>query len=267
MDGLLVVKLGGGEGLDLAAACDDLARIARQRPLVVAHGVSAAMNQMCADLGIEAQTLISPSGHSSRYTPPRIRDIYVGAAESVNKRLAAALRERGVDAKGLIGAEVVVKAARKKAIRAVQNGRIRIVRDDHSGSIQGVNAAPLRNLLEQAQTPVLPPMAISADGLLNVDGDRVSAAAAGALAADTLLILSNVGGLYRHFPDEDSLVSQVKAAQMSDALQWAQGRMKRKTLAVQEALDGGVGAVIIGDGRLANPVSRALDGAGTRFTA
>lgn len=267
MDGLLVVKLGGGEGLDLAAACDDLARIARQRPLVVVHGVSAAMNQMCADLGIEAQSLISPSGHSSRYTPPAVRDIYVGAAESVNAQLAAALRERGVKAKGLVGADVVVEAARKKAIRAVQNGRIRIVRDDCSGSIQGVNAAPLKAMLARDQLPVLPPLATSADGLLNVDGDRVSAAAAGALAADTLLILSNVGGLYRRFPDEGSLVSQVKAAQMADALRWAQGRMKRKTLAAKEALEGGVGAVIIGDGRPANPVSRALAGAGTRFTA
>ena len=114
---------------------------------------------------------------------------------------------------------------------------------------------------------MLPPLATSADGLLNVDGDRASAAAAAALAADTLLILSNVRGLYRHFPDESSWVSQVAAAQMEDAMQWAQGRMKRKTLAAKEALDGGVGAVIIGDGRPANPVSQALAGEGTRFTA
>ena len=267
MDNILVVKLGGGEGLDLEAACDELADIAQQRRLVVVHGVSAKMNQMCADLGIEVQTLISPSGHSSRYTPPAVRDIYVDAAESVNQWLAAALRQRGVDAKGLIGAEVVVKAARKKAIRAVQNGRARIVRDDHSGSIQGVNTAPLKAMLARNQLPILPPLATSADGLLNVDGDRASAAAAGALAADMLLILSNVGGLYRHFPDEDSLVRQVTTAQMDSALQWAQGRMKRKTLAAKEALDGGVGAAIIGDGRLTNPVSRALAGAGTRFTA
>ena len=267
MGNILVVKLGGGEGLDLEAACDELADIAQRRRLVVVHGVSAAMNQMCADLGIEVQTLISPSGHSSRYTPPAVRDIYVHAAESVNQWLTSALRERGVDAKGLVGADVVVEAARKKAIRAVQNGRVRIVRDDHSGAIRGVNTAPLRDLLEQAQVPILPPLATSADGLLNVDGDRASAAAASVLAADTLLILSNVGGLYRHFPDEDSLVSQVAAAQMDSALQWAQGRMKRKTLAAKEALDGGVGAAIIGDGRLANPVSRALAGAGTRFTA
>ena len=63
---ILVVKLGGGEGLDLATSCDDLAQIAQQRPLVVVHGVSAIMNQMCQDLGIEVKTLISPSGHSSK---------------------------------------------------------------------------------------------------------------------------------------------------------------------------------------------------------
>ena len=41
---LLVVKLGGGDGLDLSAACDDLASIARSRRLAVVHGVSAIMD-------------------------------------------------------------------------------------------------------------------------------------------------------------------------------------------------------------------------------
>ncbi len=264
-DSILVVKLGGGEGLNLAAACDDLAGIARRRPLVVVHGVSAAVNQICADLGVEAQTLISPSGHSSRYTPAAVRDIFVRASESANEGLVSALRQRGVAAEGLVGANVVVEGRRKQAIRAVFNGRIRVVRDDYSGSIQRVNALPLNNLLERTQAPVLPPMAMSPDGLLNIDGDRAGAAVACALKADTLLILSNVKGLYRHFPDETSLVSQVLPAQMDSAMQWAQGRMKRKVLAVKEALHGGIRRVIIGDGRGANPVSQALSGSGTRF--
>ena len=266
-EGILIVKLGGGEGLDLAAACDDLAKIAGRRPLVVVHGISAAMNKMCADLGLEVQTLTSPSGHSSRYTPPAIRDVFVRAAEGVNARLAGDLRRRGIDAEGMVGANVAIEAARKKAIRAVVNGRVRVVRDDHSGAIQGVKTQLLKDLLARNAAPVLPPLAISPDGLLNIDGDRAGAAAAAALAADTFVILSNVRGLYRHFPDEDSFVSQVAAAQMNDALQWAQDRMKRKVLAAREALDGGVGTVIIGDGRAANPVSQALSGAGTRFTA
>jgi [amino group carrier protein]-L-2-aminoadipate 6-kinase len=264
---ILVVKLGGGEGLDLAASCDDLAQITQQRPLVVVHGVSAIMNQMCTDLGVEVQSLTSPSGHSSRYTTPEVRDIFVRASELANERVVSALRQRGVNAVSVIGDDVVVNGTRKKAIRAVVNGRVRVVRDDHSGSIQDVTTQKLIDILEQGQIPVLPPVANSDDGLLNVDGDRASAAVAGALNAEELLILSNVRGLYRNFPDEESFVSEVSRSQMDNALNWAEGRMKRKVLGAQEALDGGVSRVIIGDGRITNPASEALAGAGTVFTA
>ncbi len=264
---LLVVKLGGGEGLDLDAACDDLARIAAERPLIVVHGVSTAMNQLCAELGVAVQNLISPSGHSSRYTPPAVRDIYVSAATSANERLVAGLCQLDVNAAGFVAENVALRGERKKAIRALVNGRRRMVRDDHSGAIRGLNAASLRQALAQNQVPVLPPMANSDDGLLNVDGDRAAATVAGAFHAANLVILSNVRGLYRQFPDESSFVESIALADIDRALEWAQGRMKRKVLAAQEALEAGVESVIIGDGRLPRPVSRALSGAGTRFTA
>ena len=264
--GLLVVKLGGGEGLDLSAACDDLAAIAKARPLVVVHGVSAIMNQLCQQSGVEVQSLTSPSGHSSRYTPPAVRDIYVRASEMANEHLVSALRERGVHAVGLIGEEVALCAKRKNAIRAVVSGRTRVIRDDHSGSIAGVDAEFLRRTLDFGQAPVLPPMAKSDDGMLNVDGDRAAAAVSGALNAEALVILSNVAGLYQDFPDESSIVAEVPFAQIDGALDWAQGRMKRKVLAAREALTQGVGRVIIADGRVPKPVTRALEGAGTRFT-
>ena len=260
----LVVKIGGGAGLDLDAVCADLARVST-RQLVVVHGVSAIMDAMCRDRGIEAQTLTSPSGHSSRYTSPAIRDVYVEAANLANGQIVDALRGLGVAAHGLAGDDVVIRGRRKQAIRAVMNGRVRVVRDDYSGSIRSVAAVDLCDLLRSEIVPVLPPMATSAEGLLNVDGDRAAAAVAGALAADTLVILSNVRGLYQDFPDEESFVSRVSEAEMEEALEWAQGRMKRKVLAAREALDGGVERVIIGDGRVQNPVSKALAGAGTRF--
>jgi len=262
---ILVVKLGGGEGLDLAASCDDLAQIAQQRPLVVVHGVSAIMNQMCHDLGVEVETLTSPSGHSSRYTTPEVRDIFVRASELANERVVSALRQRGVNATGLVGDDVVVNGSRKKAIRAVVKGRVRVVRDDYSGSINDVTTDTILDLLEQGQIPVLPPMAISNDGLLNVDGDRASASVASALNAQELLILSNVRGLYSNFPDEDSFVSEVPRTKLDIALDWAEGRMKRKVLGAQEALDGGVNRVIISDGRVTNPATQALAGEGTVF--
>lgn len=265
-NGLLVVKIGGGEGLDLASACNDLAGIAAERPLIVVHGVSAAMNQLCAENGIEVQTLTSPSGHSSRYTPPAVRDVYVSAAQQVNDSIVAALDLRGVCARGFSRDNVVLRADRKQAIRALMNGRVRMVRDDHSGAIRSVDSAMLSEAIKTEHVPVLPPMAKSEDGLLNVDGDRAAAAVAGALGADTLVILSNVRGLYREFPVEESYVSAVKSHQIDDALNWAQGRMKRKVLAAQEALSKDVARVIIADGRVRKSVSDALAGVGTWFT-
>ncbi|MAS36055.1 MAG: acetylglutamate kinase [Anaerolineaceae bacterium] len=265
IDNVLVVKLGGGEGLDLDASCHDLADMANNRPMIVLHGVSALANRMCEDAGHPVQTLTSPSGHTSRYTDPITRDIFVQASEIANQQVVERLRARGINAIGLVGEDTLIRGERKSAIRALVAGRVRVVRDDYSGSITGVDGARLQQLLQAGFVPVLPPMAISEEGLLNIDGDRAAAAVAGSLHASELVILSNVRGLYRSFPDESSFVQQVNAHQMESALEWAQGRMKRKVLGAQEALDGGVQRVIISDGRVSQPVQQALAGQGTVF--
>jgi acetylglutamate/LysW-gamma-L-alpha-aminoadipate kinase len=265
VENLLVVKIGGGEGLDMDRCIRDLAWLAAERSVIVVHGVSAAMNAMCAERGIPVRTITSPNGHSSRYTDPQTRDTYVEAAEGVNAELVARLQAQGVRASRMTDERVVLRGERKAAIRAVVDGRVRMIRDDYSGSIDGVNAAPLLDALQGGLVPVVPPYATSADGLLNVDGDRASAAIAGALGAAELMILSNVRGLYRSFPDESSFVARVERRDIERALEWAQGRMKRKVLSAQEALAGGVRRVVIADGRGESPVTSALGGAGTEF--
>lgn len=264
MENLLVVKLGGGAGLDIPRACRNLAEIAQERPLIVVHGVSDHMNQLCADLDVPVRTLSSPTGHSSRYTDERTRDIFVQASRAVNDNICEWLGSYGVSPVSMAD-EVVINGTRKKAIRAVVDGRVRIVRDDYSGSIRDVNGAVLHDLLAQGHIPVIPPMAISDSGLLNIDGDRASAAIASTLQADTLIILSNVDGLYRDFEADDAPVNQIYPQELEQAMSWAKGRMKRKVLGAQEALEGGVGRVIISDGRISNAVTHALNGAGTHF--
>ncbi|PJF22819.1 MAG: acetylglutamate kinase [Phototrophicales bacterium] len=258
----LVVKLGGGEGLNLPRACADLAQI--NRPLVVVHGVSARMQQLCEERGIAVQMLTSPSGHSSRYTTPQIRDIFVEAAQQVNREIVELLWSYNLSAIGLTD---VIYGERKTTIRAVINGRVRVIRDDYSGSIINVDAERISQLLREGYVPVITPMAISADGYLNIDGDRASAAVASALNAEELLILSNVPGLLRDFSDPNSLITQIPATQIDEAMHWAQGRMKRKVLGAQEALAGGVSRVIIGDGRVDHPITQALNGMGTVFVS
>ena len=138
MQNTLVVKLGGGAGLNLSLACADLAQVAQERPLVVVHGVSARMEALCHERGIPVEMLTSPSGHQSRYTNPVVRDVFVEASRQVNEEVVNVLRSYGVDAVGITEA-IPLQGERKRAIRAVVNGRTRVVRDDYSGSITGVD--------------------------------------------------------------------------------------------------------------------------------
>jgi acetylglutamate/LysW-gamma-L-alpha-aminoadipate kinase len=99
---------------------------------------------------------------------------------------------------------------------------------------------------------------------LNVDGDRVAAAISSALKAPRLIILSNVPGLLRRFPDESTLIPRIPLAEAAEHLnRYAQGRMKKKLLGAIEALYDGVEEVVIADGRVAQPLHQALAGQGT----
>ena len=260
----LVVKIGGSAGVDLERCADDLAVLARQRPVIVVHGVSAAMDALCAARGVPVRTITSPTGHVSRYTDLQTRALFVEASAAVNRDLVDRLRARGIEATGFVE-ELAIWGERKAALRALVDGRLRMIRDDYSGTIAGVDADRLRAALAAGQMVVLPPLAASADGPLNIDGDRASAAVAAAVGARELVILSNVRGLYRNPADEVSLVRSVTLDALPQALEWSQGRMKRKVLGAAEALEGGVQRVIIADGRLDQPVRRALAGHGTEF--
>jgi acetylglutamate/LysW-gamma-L-alpha-aminoadipate kinase len=78
------------------------------------------------------------------------------------------------------------------------------------------------------------------------------------------VILSNVPGLLRDAQNGESLIEQLPAGQLEEARnRYAQGRMRIKLLAAEEALQGGVQRVIIGDARLGQPIQRALARQGT----
>jgi acetylglutamate/LysW-gamma-L-alpha-aminoadipate kinase len=73
-----------------------------------------------------------------------------------------------------------------------------------------------------------------------------------------------VPGVLADFPDEDSLIAAITSDEIENIAQTAaQGRMRIKLLAAQEALDGGVEQVVLGDARSPTPITHALAGAGT----
>jgi len=266
----IVIKLGGGEGVNPQPLLQELPQLlARGHRIVLVHGASAAANALADQTGLDRRQIQSPSGHLSRYTYPAMLEIFVAAAAGlVNKTLVADLQARGVNAVGISGVDGrLLLAERKRAIRAVQDGRQRVIRDDYSGRIRSSDPAVLHALLAAEFMPVVAPVALGTKGeRLNVDGDRAAATIAAGLGADALVILSNVPGLLADFPHEDSLIPLVTPQNLDVARSAAQGRMKRKVLAAEEALAGGVGRAILADARVENPVTSALAGGGTVFS-
>jgi acetylglutamate/LysW-gamma-L-alpha-aminoadipate kinase len=263
----IVIKIGGSTGIDQNAVCDDIAEFVHSGAgVIVVHGGSDRANRLAESIGHRPVFLTSPTGHVSRYTDKETRDIFVRATDELNAEIVAALEARQVSPRALIHGASALWGERKLAIRSVEGGKTRVIRDDYSGRITGVDARQLETLLQEGFVPVLPPVARSeADGLLNVDGDRAAAAVAAAVEADQLIIISNVSGLLQHYPIEDSLVAHVTQEDLERAMGWAQGRMKRKVMSVKAALESGVRRVALADGRVAHPLRQALAGGGTWF--
>jgi [amino group carrier protein]-L-2-aminoadipate/L-glutamate 6-kinase len=262
----IVIKLGGAAGVSVAPVLADVAALAQQgRPVVLVHGASAAADDLAGRVGIPVRHVTSPSGHVSRYTDPDTLDLYVMAAAGVNKALVAELQRMGCNALGLSGVDGRLLIARRKdAVRAIENGRQRIIRDDYTGQIEAANGPLLDLLLHAGYIPVVAPLALGLGGeRLNVDGDRAAAMIAGAVGADVLVILSNVPGLLAEYPDESSLIRHVPAEHLHAVEDLAQGRMKKKLLAAKEALERNVPTVVLADSRRAMPVQAALRGEGT----
>lgn len=264
---VIVVKLGGTEGVDFTAICADAAHLlAEGKKLVFVHGGSAEANALGIALGVPPKFITSPSGYTSRYTDPRTMEIFLMAVNGkVNSLLTEQLHKLGVNAFGLSGLDGrLLLASRKETVQSVENGKRKIIRDDYTGKIEEVNLPLLEWLLDAGYLPVIAPLALSKNGeALNVDADRAAAMVAGAVKAETLVLLTAVPGLMKNFPDESTLIKNLSKEQLPAALEMAQGRIKKKVLGSAEALQLGVAKVIIADGRVANPLSTALAGAGT----
>jgi acetylglutamate/LysW-gamma-L-alpha-aminoadipate kinase len=264
---ITVVKLGGTEGVDFSTICQDAAELLKQgSQLVFVHGGSAEANALGESLGAPPKMLTSPSGYTSRYTDRKTLEIFLMAVNGkVNSLLTEQLQMLGVNALGLCGLDgKLMQATRKDSIQSVENGKRKIIRDDYTGKIGTVNCELLMLLLNAGYLPVIAPVAVSKKGeALNVDADRAAAMVASALKAETLILLTAVPGLMENFPDESTVIRQLPQSQLAAATEAAQGRMKKKVLSAQEALRGGVSRVIIADGRIQTPISKALAGMGT----
>ena len=266
---MIVVKVGGGKDLNIDAVVADIAALHRAgRPLLLVHGGAETTNDVATALGHPPEFVTSESGYVSRRTDRRTLEIFeMVYCGQLNKMWVEKLQTQGINAVGLSGLDGrIFEGTRKDTLRVRIDGKRMVLRDDWTGTVERINTGLLRLLLDADYLPVLtPPGASDAGEAINVDGDRAAAMVAAAFGAEALVILSNVPGLLRDFPDEGSLIREIPKAKANDFMQFAEGRMKKKVMGAVEAIGEGVQRVIFADGRIESPISQALAGGGTQI--
>jgi len=257
---LLVIKMGGsilkeGASGDLVS---DLKGLLSDNKTVLVHGGGVEVTEIAKKLGKEQQFIVSPEGFRSRYTDKETIEIYTMVmAGKINKQIVLALQSQGISAVGLSGLDAsILKAERKKRLIVVdERGRKRVIDGGYTGKINEVNADLLHLLLDKGYVPIVTPIAVSEEHEpLNVDGDRTAAVIAGALKADRLILLTDVQGLML----KGERIPKIGASEVKEVLSSIGAGMSTKVHAALEALNQGVGEVLITSGVGAAPISSAL---------
>ena len=231
-----VIKVGGRPQLDPALAAA-LAAAHRAAPgsLVVVHGGGDEVSTLQKLYGVVARF----SGGRRVTSALDLEIIRMTLSGSANKRLVSALNDAGVPAVGLSGEDAGLLVA-----TPTDRAQLGFV-----GTPTTVNVALLRHLLGAGYLPVLSPVSrsddASAGATLNVNGDDAASALAMALAAEELLLVSDVEGVQVHGAPAARLDADEARQLVDDGT--AAGGMAAKLEAALVALEGGVARVRISD--------------------
>ncbi len=99
---MIIIKIGGGNSLNIPGIIADLAELKEQA--IIVHGANAIRDKLLADLGIEKKVLTSVSGYSSVYTDQQALDVLIMAYAGLrNKRIVELCQQHGINAIGLSG--------------------------------------------------------------------------------------------------------------------------------------------------------------------
>lgn len=245
---IVVVKFGGNAMVDSAlqaAFAEDMVflRYAGIRPVVV-HGGGPQISSMLERLGI-------PSEFKGGYrvtTPEAMEVVRMVLTGQVSRELVSLINEHGPLASAISGEDAGLFRGRRRGVlidgETVDIGLV--------GDVVDVDPAAVLAEVEAGRIPVVSSIAPDVDvpgQSLNVNADSAAASLAVALGAAKLVVLTDVAGLYRDWPDTDSLVSEIDADELARLLPSLESGMIPKMTACLDAVRGGVPKAAIIDGR------------------
>jgi acetylglutamate kinase len=263
----IVVKYGGhamgDEALgDLFARDIVLLKQIGMNPIVV-HGGGPQIGQMLERLKIKS-SFIDGLRVTDRDTVEIVEMVLSG---SINKQIVQAINAQGGHAIGLSGKDAdLIKARKLRRTRAESDSNIEKILDlGFVGEPRHINAKVLETFERSDIIPVIAPIGVGDNGeTYNINADTVAGAVAAAVAATRLLLLTDVTGvLDKNKQLLSELTSEEARALIVDGT--IQGGMIPKIETCLDAVDGGVEAAVIIDGRVPHAILLELfaEGAGT----
>lgn len=175
----------------------------------------------------------------------------------INSEIVNLLNQRGVRAVGLSGKDAGLIRARKKMATVYENDAAREVDIGYVGAVENIDVSVIEDLLDHDYVPVIAPIGVGADGeSYNINADYVAAEIAGALAAEKLLLLTDIEGIYKDFNDKSSFLSTIHLQEARDYIRDGiiSGGMIPKVEACLTALERGAAKTHIIDGRLPHAI-------------
>jgi acetylglutamate kinase len=248
----VVVKFGGNAMIDedlKAAFAQDVVflRHAGLKPVVV-HGGGPQISAHLDKLGLESQFMAG-----LRVTTPEAMDVVrMVLAGQVQRELVGLLNQHGPLAVGMTGEDAHTMSATKRYAvidgESVDIGRV--------GEITEIDTGAVQALLDNDRIPVVSSIARSADDghVYNVNADTAAAAIAAALGAETLMVLTDVEGLYEDWPNSEEVISRLTASQLEKLLPELASGMVPKMEGCLHAVRNGVRTARVIDGRVPHSI-------------
>ncbi|MEU7039744.1 acetylglutamate kinase [Streptomyces varsoviensis] len=248
----VVIKFGGNAMVDeelKAAFAQDVVflRQAGLRPVVV-HGGGPQITAQFDRLG-----LVTEFKAGLRVTTPEAMDVVrMVLAGQVQRELVGLLNQHGPLAVGLTGEDAHTMSATKRYAE-LDGERVDIGR---VGQITRIDAGAVQALLDDGRIPVISSIARSEDDghVYNVNADTAAAALAAALGAETLMVLTDVEGLYADWPSSDDVISQLTARELEKLLPELASGMVPKMEGCLYAVRNGVNTARVIDGRVQHSI-------------
>jgi acetylglutamate kinase len=244
--------MGNGDNGDPFARDIVLLKQVGINPIVV-HGGGPQIGQMLQRLGIKSSYV-----DGLRVTDAETMEVVeMVLAGTVNKQLVAAINAAGGCAIGLSGKDGGLIRARKLTRNGADLGFV--------GEPEHIEGRVLATFRQSDIIPVIAPIGVGAGGeTYNINADTVAGAVAAAVKARRFLLLTDVAGV---LDDEKRLIPELTAAEARRLIAQGtiSGGMIPKVETCLAAVDGGVEAAVIVDGRVPHAILLELftEGAGT----